>query len=92
MRHFHNSKNPQFTPTVNVGQLWSLLGPEALVLAEKAKAEGKAATIDVSNYGFFKVLGKGELPALPIVVKARFVSSIAERKIKASGGAVILSA
>ena len=88
MRHFHKQKNPSFVPTVNVCQLWNLLGAEALA----KKAAGKAAVIDVSEHGFFKVLGKGELPAFPIVVRARFVSSIAERKIKAAGGAVVLSA
>ena len=67
---------------------------DSVAVAEAAaqKAAGKAAVIDESDHGFFKVLGKGELPAFPIVVRARFVSSIAERKIKAAGGAVILSA
>ena len=92
MRHFHKQKNPSFVPTVNVCQLWHLLGEEALAKAATEKAAGKAAVIDVSEHGFFKVLGKGELPAFPIVVRARFVSSIAERKIKAAGGAVVLSA
>ena len=92
MRHFHKQKNPSFVPTVNVCQLWHLLGEEALAQAAAQKAAGKAAVIDVSEHGFFKVLGKGELPAFPIVVRARFVSSIAERKIKAAGGAVVLSA
>ena len=92
MRHFHKTKNAGFVPTVNVCQLWHLLGEDALKQAAAQKAAGKAAVIDVAEHGFFKVLGKGELPAFPIVVRARFVSSIAERKIKAAGGAVILSA
>jgi large subunit ribosomal protein L27Ae len=48
--------------------------------------------IDVTKAGFFKVLGKGFLPSQPVVVKAKFVSKIAERKIKAVGGAVVLTA
>ena len=39
-----------------------------------------------------QVLGKGVLPKQPVIVKARFFSRIAEEKIKAVGGACILSA
>ena len=39
-----------------------------------------------------QVLGKGELPQQPVVVKAKFVSKLAEQKIKAVGGAVQLVA
>ncbi|KAF5368955.1 hypothetical protein D9758_003067 [Tetrapyrgos nigripes] len=39
-----------------------------------------------------KVLGKGTLPKLPFIVKAKFVSEIAERKIKEAGGVVKLIA
>lgn len=42
--------------------------------------------------GFYKVLGKGHLPNIPLVVKARFFSKGAERKIVAAGGACILTA
>ena len=40
----------------------------------------------------FKVLGKGELPETPMVVKAKFFSALAEKKIKAAGGACVLVA
>ncbi|KAJ6361932.1 hypothetical protein OIU78_002355 [Salix suchowensis] len=41
----------------------------------------------------FKVLGKGFLPdKQPIVVKAKLISKIAEKKIKEAGGAVLLTA
>ena len=55
-------------------------------------AAGKAAVIDVTKYGIFKVLGKGQLPDQPVLVKAKFVSKLAEAKIKAVGGAVELVA
>lgn len=42
--------------------------------------------------GYFKVLGKGNLPDIPIIVKARYFSKDAEKKIKATGGAVLLTA
>ena len=38
------------------------------------------------------MLGKGHLPDIPIVVKAKFFSKDAEKKIKAAGGAVLLTA
>ncbi len=52
----------------------------------------KAAVIDVTKAGYFKVLGKGRLPNQPVVVKAKFFSKTAERRIKAIGGACILVA
>ena len=39
-----------------------------------------------------QVLGKGDLPTQPMVVKAKFFSKLAEKKIKEAGGAVILTA
>ncbi|KAJ6318929.1 hypothetical protein OIU76_014308 [Salix suchowensis] len=49
--------------------------------------------IDVTQFGYFKVLGKGFLPEKqPFVVKAKLISKIAEKKIKEAGGAVVLTA
>lgn len=41
--------------------------------------------------GFFKVLGKGKLPQVPIIVRAKVFSKLAEHKIRAAGGACLLS-
>lgn len=41
--------------------------------------------------GYFKVLGKGKLPPVPIVVRAKIFSKLAERKIREAGGACLLS-
>ncbi|KIY95849.1 60S ribosomal protein L27a-3 [Monoraphidium neglectum] len=57
-----------------------------------AKDKSSAPVIDVTKYGLFKVLGKGQLPAQPLVVKAKFFSKLAEKKIKEAGGAVVLTA
>jgi large subunit ribosomal protein L27Ae len=92
MRHFHLQKNAYHCPTVNVDQLWNLAGAEALKAAQANKDAGKAICVDVTSKGIFKVLGNGILPKIPIVVKARFVSKRAEAKIKAAGGAVVLTA
>ncbi|KAK4480152.1 hypothetical protein RD792_013211 [Penstemon davidsonii] len=49
--------------------------------------------VDVTQFGYFKVLGKGLLPPdQPVVVKAKLVSKVAEKKIKEAGGAVLLTA
>ena len=53
----------------------------------------KACVIDCVAHGIFKVLGAGELPNIPLVVKAKFFSKDAEKKIKAqAGGACVLVA
>jgi len=67
-----------------------LLPTQARVSA--AKDSSSAVVIDVTKYGIFKVLGKGELPAQPVVVKAKFFSALAEKKIKEVGGACVLVA
>ncbi len=46
----------------------------------------KAAVIDVTKAGFFKVLGKGNLPKIPVIVRAKNFSKVAEKRIKAAGG------
>ncbi|EPR60917.1 ribosomal protein RPL27A [Toxoplasma gondii TgCatPRC2] len=89
MRHYHLLKNQYTCPTVNVDKLWSLVSPATLEKAEQSK--DKAAVIDVTKSGYFKVLGKGDLPKIPVIVKARFFSKIAEKKIKAAGGACVLT-
>jgi large subunit ribosomal protein L27Ae len=38
------------------------------------------------------VTGKGRLPGYPIIVKAKYFSKGAEEKIKAAGGACVLTA
>ena len=93
MRNFHKKGNTlkYFCPTVNVENLWSLVG-ENMLKTYSANKEGKAPVIDVVRHGFFKVLGKGGLPKQPVIVKARFFSKEAERKIKEVGGACVLTA
>ncbi len=90
MRHFHKLKNHYHCPTVNLDKLWALVGEDARTKAAADKS--KAAVIDVTKYGIFKVLGKGQLPEQPVIVKAKFVSKLAESKIKAVGGAVEITA
>lgn len=56
----------------------------------KAPADS-ALVLDLLNLGYAKLLGKGRLN-FPLVVKTRYVSKDAERKIKEAGGVVELVA
>ncbi|KAJ7569870.1 hypothetical protein O6H91_01G098400 [Diphasiastrum complanatum] len=82
MRYFHLNKNKYFCPTVNVDKLWTLIPEE---VRQKVSGHEKAPLLDVTHHGFFKVLGKGDLPVQPLVVKAKFFSKLAEKKIKEAG-------
>lgn len=79
--------------STKTSQLWSLLPQET---QDKYLAEGApqdtAPVIDLLALGYAKVLGKGRLPNVPVVVKARYVSKEAERKITEAGGRIILVA
>ena len=92
MRNFHVHPNNAnlCQPGINLDKLWSLVSEQTRT--KYAGVEGKAPVIDVSRAGYFKVLGKGVLPKQPVIVKARFFSRVAEEKIKAVGGACILTA
>ena len=101
MRHFHLQRNQYYSPSVNIDKLWSLVSDQTRQNAEKNK--DKAAVIDVTkavNYyyisnrkqGYFKVLGKGELPKIPVIVKAKLFSKTAEKRIKEAGGVCVLTA
>ena len=91
MRYFHKTMNKFHCPVVNLDKIWSLVGGDAAVTEAQAKA-GQARVIDVTKHGFFKVLGKGGLPKVPVVVKAKFFSKLAEQRIKEAGGACVLVA
>ena len=59
---------------------------------ECAKNTSQAPVIDLTDHGIFKLLGKGQLPNQPVVVKCRYISKLAEKKIKEVGGACLLTA
>jgi large subunit ribosomal protein L27Ae len=90
MRTYHVKKAISHCPTVNLDMLWTLVPTETYTAAKEGKLDG-APVIDVMKSGFFKVLGKGVLPKIPVVVRAKYFSGLAEKKIKAVGGAVQVS-
>jgi large subunit ribosomal protein L27Ae len=91
MRYFHKMQNGFWKPTINLEKLWSLVPAEKRD-AYLAKKGDKAPVLNLLDYGYSKLLGKGRLPDVPIVVRARYVSAEAEKKIKAAGGVVQLVA
>jgi ribosomal protein L15 len=57
-----------------------------------SKESNTAPVLDLLPLGYSKVLGKGRLPQIPMVVRARYFSKEAERKITEAGGVVELVA
>lgn len=93
MRYFHKTKQQFHCPTVNVDRVWSLVSEQLRTQYANADAEKDAVPIiDVSRFGYSKVLGNGVLPKQPVIIKAKFFSKKAERKIKAVGGVAVLTA
>ena len=78
--------------TFLVLQLWSLVPPATREEYLSGKRTETAPVLDLLSYGYAKVLGKGRLPKIPLVVRARYVSKEAEEKIKEAGGIVELVA
>ncbi|KAI9836156.1 MAG: 60S ribosomal protein L28 [Sclerophora amabilis] len=96
MRYFHKLDNQFWKPVVNLDKLWSLVPAakrdEYLAAYSSDKKLDTAPVLDLLPLGYSKVLGKGRIPEIPIVVRARYFSKEAERKIKEAGGVVELVA
>ena len=73
-------------------QLWTLVPEEMREKYLTEKPKDKAPVIDLLQFGYSKLLGAGRIPEVPIVVKARYVSKEAERKITEAGGKIQLVA
>jgi large subunit ribosomal protein L27Ae len=92
MRTFHLQRNRQWSPIINLDKIWTLVPEESREKYLKSASANNAPVIDTLAAGYSKVLGKGKLPSVPFIVRARFVSELAEKKIKEAGGAVQLIA
>eukprot|EP00995_Heteronema_vittatum_P008687 NODE_3926_length_621_cov_4718.998252_g2827_i1.p1 GENE.NODE_3926_length_621_cov_4718.998252_g2827_i1~~NODE_3926_length_621_cov_4718.998252_g2827_i1.p1 ORF type:complete len:150 (+),score=25.44 NODE_3926_length_621_cov_4718.998252_g2827_i1:65-514(+) len=86
MRHFHWKKNPRYQPTVQLANLLSMVDKEDL---KSTRGTEKCPVVDLVSKGYFKLLGMGKLNR-GLIVKARSFSQLAEKKIKAAGGACVL--
>lgn len=76
----------------HIPQLWSLIPTETREAYLTDKKSGTAPVLDLLPLGYSKVLGKGRIPEIPLVVRARYFSREAEKKIKEAGGVAELVA
>ena len=90
MRVFHLKKNIHYRPIINLDKILTLV-PKDVVEKAKTSNSDEKLTIDVTKYGYYKVLGKGQWP-FAVVVKAKFFSKEAEKRLKEAGGAAVLIA
>ena len=89
---YHYKKNKNYCSAINVEGLWNLVGKEVQEKYKDAKVGDKVPVIDCLKHGIFKVLGKGNMPKQACIVRARYFSEEAQKKIQAAGGACQLVA
>ena len=89
MRYFRKQPGHFWKPSINLDKLWTLVPAESREKYLKGSGD-VAPVIDLLSLGYAKLLGKGRLPGVPVVVKARYVSALAEKKIKEAGGVIEL--
>eukprot|EP00906_Rhabdomonas_costata_P022183 RCo032084 len=87
MRVFHLEKNHRWQPAINVGRILSLV---PMAMLKKCKGKEEMPVINLVRLGYLKVVGKGQPPAQPLIVKCRSFSQGAEEKIRKAGGACVL--
>ncbi|KAG8529327.1 uncharacterized protein KY384_005963 [Bacidia gigantensis] len=92
MRYFHKLQNHFWKPVINLDKLWALVPQDKRDEYIANKKSDTAPVLDLLPLGYSKVLGKGRLPEIPLVVRARYFSSLAEKKIKEAGGVTELVA
>lgn len=90
MRKYHDLREPK--TTLNLEKLYSLFTPEVREKLVSNSYGDVAPVLDLTSHGYQKLLGKGRIPEVPIIVQARYVSRQAEEKIKAAGGVVVIKA
>ncbi|ESZ97881.1 60S ribosomal protein L27a [Sclerotinia borealis F-4128] len=92
MRYFHKQNNHFWKPVINLDKLWSLVPVEKRDEYLSGAQTDTVPVLDLLPLGYSKVLGKGRIPEVPLVVRARWFSKEAERKITEAGGVVELVA
>ena len=88
MRHYHKKANPSWKPTINLSNVAKFIATQEAAVAKKG---AELPVVDLLEHGYSKLLGHGRV-AVPCIVKARWVSKKAEKKIRKAGGAVVLTA
>merc|ERR1712050_34894 len=90
MRYYRKTQQKFTCPVLNLDRVWSLHGKSSCEFS--VLNSSTMPVVDVTKYRYRKVLGKGHIPSHPLVVKTNFISKIAEKKIKAAGGKIVLTA
>lgn len=86
-RDYHNLPGHRRINTINVEKLHTLVNFDQ----DTDRNASKGLLIDCVAMGISKVLGGGSvINGQPLVVKARYFSEIAEKKIVGAGGACVL--
>eukprot|EP00088_Acartia_fossae_P018853 TRINITY_DN20922_c0_g1_i1.p1 TRINITY_DN20922_c0_g1~~TRINITY_DN20922_c0_g1_i1.p1 ORF type:complete len:147 (+),score=1.34 TRINITY_DN20922_c0_g1_i1:132-572(+) len=88
-RRFHVIKQRNWHPTIQLDKIWTLVDAEVRKAPQK---DGMVPVINVLNAGYSKVMARGDLPNIPVIVKARSFTKRAEAKIKHVGGVCELTA
>merc|ERR1711879_362627 len=88
MRYYYKTQYKIYRNILNLNRLWNLVS-----ISQKSKHSRICLTplIDAKQYGFDKVLGKGQPTKEPLVIKTKYISKVAKAKIEQNGGVVILS-
>uniref|UniRef100_T1H7A4 Large ribosomal subunit protein uL15 n=1 Tax=Megaselia scalaris TaxID=36166 RepID=T1H7A4_MEGSC len=86
----HLRRHHKFCPSINLHKLWSLGGNEKFEEISKDKSV-KAPVIDLVQFGYYKLLGRGHLPKVHVIVYITYCQK-AEDKIKKAGGVCLLRA
>lgn len=87
MRQFHRTKQHIYNPSINIYKMQGLISQDNSFSIKKADS---IPMIDISRFGFSKMLGKGKTPLFPLIIKGKKFSGKAENKIKKAGGKCIL--
>jgi large subunit ribosomal protein L27Ae len=91
MRQFHMLRNRDYCPTINLDKIFNIAAEGTYETAKANVGTSKAPVIDLISKGYFKLLGGGQIK-VPVIVKAKYFSKLAEKKIKEAGGACVLAA
>jgi len=78
MRYFDRQPGRFWKPVINLDKLWTLVPAESREKYLSKSAGDATPIIDLLALGYSKVLGKGRLPNVPVVVRAVRVRACGE--------------
>ena len=90
MSHSHLQHNHEWKPILNIDKLVTFI-PEKHREKYTDASSNTVTVLNLLDHGYAKLLSKGRI-SFPVVVRARYVSAEAEKKITDAGGVVQLVA